>query len=89
MSTWLVILLSAVITFAVTATWQSLATKQVRRNQQFMVMALLQEMETMCKHHGYGGIREFLQATKGDSYAQTAMTNIENLVTSYTDRGVG
>ena len=81
------ILITAVITFTVTAGWQILASRKIRANQLFMSQSLLQELNNMAIKLGHRDFIDYLVAEKGKEYALIASVNLKSFLDSFTARG--
>lgn len=81
------ILIAVVVTFGVTALWQSLATRKIRMNHLFMVKSILQEMDGMAKKLGHEDFMSYLEKEKGREYAVIAGQNIKSFCDSLTEKG--
>ena len=81
------ILITAVLTFTITAGWQILASRKIRANHLFMVQSLLQELNTLAIKLGHKDYMEYLVAEKGKEYARIVSINLKSFLDSFSARG--
>jgi len=72
------VVIAAVITFVITATWQKYAVKKNNANIKFLVAGLINELNDMAQEQGYEDWGSYLVATKGLEYADKAAQNMIN-----------
>ncbi len=79
--------ITAVVTFALTALWQSLATRRIRNIQRLMAGAIVDELEEMARDLGHADLPDYYRKKRGEDYALKAMANLHNFIQSFSDRG--
>ena len=69
------IIITAIVTFVITALWQSWGDRKNKKLLKLFVGSLRNELDTLSQRIGYEDIVEYWEVEKGKDYAQVAQKN--------------
>lgn len=75
---WFPVVAAIVITFIVTGTWQTMATKKNRMHLFSLLQGMYKELNGMSKELGYEDLIDYYVKTKSKEYASNVINNINN-----------